>query len=157
MRSVCKFDLPAMSNLLYINKMHAVDKTLKSLKLYSSPLLVNPKGKLVCKVNKCEHENMLTISGHVYVMCGNKPSLCPSVSFHQFPSNAARKLTGLWKFEVDINQLRSHSSVCQRLSPDCDKNNLRQRDCIRFTYICISGIPLGSPESADLQQHSLFF
>ena len=45
-----KFDLPAMSNLLYINKMHAVDKTLKSLKLYSSPLLVTQRANWYAKL-----------------------------------------------------------------------------------------------------------
>lgn len=133
-----------MSNLLYINKTYRWDKH-SSLKLHSSPLLVHPKGQIGMQVNKCKYENGLTISGHVCVMCGNKPSQCPSDSFLQFPSNAARKLTWLWKFEVDMNQLRSHSSVCQRLFLMVTKTTWGRDACIRFTYIRTSGIPLNLP------------
>ena len=53
-------------------------------------------------------------------MCGNKPSLDPSASFHRFPKDARRRAGWIRVFGIAEEQLRDHSCVCCRHFPEGD-------------------------------------
>ena len=58
--------------------------------------------------------------GDTCIVCGNKPSLDPSASFHRFPKDARRRAGWIRVFGIAEEQLRDHSCVCCRHFPEGD-------------------------------------